>query len=215
MAGLIRTTMEAPKLAPHPWAASPTRDEFDQPTLGLAWNFLGNPTEGSWSLSEQPGSLCLYGSVATLDDGPPICFVGRRQQHVACEAATLLDAALTEDGQHAGVSVWMNPRHHYDLFAEMVDGVRTIAVRRRIGDLYAIVARNLLPPGPVLLHVQATKERYTFAYTAAGGELQRLATGETRYLATEVAGGFTGVYLAMFASGVGARACFEWFEYRA
>lgn len=67
----------------------------------------------------------------------------------------------------------------------------------------------------IVLHVQATKERYTFAYTAAAGELQRLATGETRYLATEVAGGFTGVYLAMFASGVGARACFEWFEYRA
>jgi alpha-N-arabinofuranosidase len=40
---------------------------------------------------------------------------------------------------------------------------------------------------------------------------------ETRYLSSEVAGGFTGVYLGMFASGNGkistAPAGFDWFEY--
>jgi xylan 1,4-beta-xylosidase len=46
-----------------------------------------------------------------------------------------------------------------------------------------------------------------------------LGEGETRYLSTEVAGGFTGVYLAMYASGNGkpclGPADFDWFEYAA
>ncbi|MFW5980931.1 MAG: glycoside hydrolase family 43 protein, partial [Halanaerobiaceae bacterium] len=41
--------------------------------------------------------------------------------------------------------------------------------------------------------------------------------GETRYLSSEVAGGFTGVYLAMYATGNGEEtsvpADFDWFEY--
>jgi xylan 1,4-beta-xylosidase len=48
--------------------------------------------------------------------------------------------------------------------------------------------------------------------------LQPLGEGETRYLSTEVAGGFTGVYIAMYSSGNGAPcrhpADFDWFDYR-
>jgi alpha-N-arabinofuranosidase len=40
---------------------------------------------------------------------------------------------------------------------------------------------------------------------------------ENRYLSSEVAGGFTGVYTGMFASGNGksslAPAFFDWFDY--
>jgi len=49
-------------------------------------------------------------------------------------------------------------------------------------------------------------------------KLKPLGEGETRYLSTEVASGFTGVYLAMYASGNGAPckhpADFDWFDYR-
>ena len=44
-----------------------------------------------------------------------------------------------------------------------------------------------------------------------------LGGGETRYLSTEVAGGFTGVYFGLYATGNGARsttpAFYDWFEY--
>jgi alpha-N-arabinofuranosidase len=47
--------------------------------------------------------------------------------------------------------------------------------------------------------------------------LRPLGEGETRYLSTEVAGGFTGVYFAMYATGNGApcrnAADFDWFDY--
>jgi hypothetical protein len=50
------------------------------------------------------------------------------------------------------------------------------------------------------------------------GSERILATAETRYLSSEVAGGFTGVYFAMYASGNGSAvsspAHFDWFDYR-
>jgi len=96
--------------------------------------------------------------------------------------------------------------------------VRCVIVRRRIGTLQAVVAQGPLEPGPVQLEIAATHDQYTFSYAQNRQSFQPLASGETRYLSTEVAGGFTGVYLAMYATGNG-RACttpafFDWFDYK-
>jgi alpha-N-arabinofuranosidase len=48
-------------------------------------------------------------------------------------------------------------------------------------------------------------------------DLPLLATGLARYLGSEVASGFTGVYLGMYATsnsqGQGTPADFDWFDY--
>ena len=48
--------------------------------------------------------------------------------------------------------------------------------------------------------------------------MKSLAAGSTRYLSTEVVGGFTGVYIGMYTTGSGkpttAPADFDWFDYR-
>ena len=164
-----------------------------------------------------PGALRLLGTSARLDDGPPVTFVGRRQEHLVCEAAAHLDFEPAADGEEAGLAVWMNPSHHYDLFVTRQDGRRRVVVRRRIGSLVADVAGVAVEPGLLTLTVDAAPEGYNFGVTGAGGEQQVLATGEARYLAPEVAGGFTGVYFALYASGSGgatpAPAFFEWFDY--
>jgi len=56
----------------------------------------------------------------------------------------------------------------------------------------------------VVLAVDATAEKYVFLCGPSEESLEPLGEGETRYLSTEVAGGFTGVYLAMYATGNGA-----------
>jgi alpha-N-arabinofuranosidase len=69
----------------------------------------------------------------------------------------------------------------------------------------------------VELSIQAHADRYVFAYAPPGTPARELATGSTRYLSTEVAGGFTGVYFGLYATGNrdgGAQpADFDWFEY--
>ena len=217
--GLLRVAQAGPCLEPAVWPPAPARDDFEGPQLGLKWNFLGNPRAESWSLSERAGALRLLGSAARLDDGPPVTFVGRRQEHFVCDVAAELDFAPLADGEEAGLTVWMNPQHHYDLFVTREDGRRVIQVRRRIGSLAAVVVVEPLGDGPVVLRLRADRDRYTFGYTATGVDRPQLAAGETRYLSTEVAGGFTGVYIAMYASGNGQAstgpAFFDWFEYTA
>jgi alpha-N-arabinofuranosidase len=216
--GRIRVELEAPRLTPVTWPALPVRDDFDGPDLGLAWNFLGNPDAEAWSLTARPGALTLRGNAAQLDDGPPVVFVGRRQEHLECEVATLLDFVPPGEGEEAGLTVWINPRHHYDLFVSQQDGQRCVAVRRRIGSLTAMVAREPIEDGAATLVVRTDPHGYTFGYTASQAEEQTLANGEARYLSPEVAGGFTGVYFALYATGNGnasrAGAAFDWFDYR-
>jgi alpha-N-arabinofuranosidase len=217
--GRVGVEMEGPRVAPVAWPAPAARDDFDGPQLGLQWNFLGNPRGEDWSLTARPGALRLLGNAAGLDDGPPVILIGRRQQHFDCEVRASIDFVPTADTEEAGLSAWMNVRHHYDLAVTRIDGAAHVVVRRRIGSLAALVAREALAAGSVTLLIQADREQYTFAYALGEQPPRVLATGETRYLSTEVAGGFTGVYFALYASGNGqpcaAPADFEWFEYRA
>jgi len=45
--------------AEFPICAPQTDDEFDQPELGLQWQWNHNPSDDWWSLNEEPGWLCL------------------------------------------------------------------------------------------------------------------------------------------------------------
>ena len=78
---------------------------------------------------------------------------------------------------------------------------------------------NLILPGfypdPSLCRVG---EDYSFFYALEDEPMKLLAKGETRYLAAETAGGFTGVYFGLYATGNGKScrpsACFDGFDYR-
>jgi xylan 1,4-beta-xylosidase len=216
--GLIFLEMEGGNLTPQTWEAEPIRDDFDNLTLNFQWNFLRNPRAADWSLSERPGWLRLKGSDVTLDDVDSPAFVARRQQHFDCKVSVRLDFSPTREGEEAGLTVLMNEKHHYEIAVGYQNNERIIFVRRRIGDLSAIVAQETLPAGLTILQIEATPEHYTFSYAPEGEAPRSLATGSTRYLSSEVAGGFTGVYFGMFASGGGQPAStpadFDWFDYQ-
>ena len=224
--GHIALSMPGPDLPVVTWPAPAARDDFDGPAPGYAWNFLRWPRAGDWSLAARTGFLRLVGNATSLDDGAGVAFVGRRQEHALCLASTQLDFTPDSDGQEAGLAVWMNQNHHYEIAVTRREQQRHIIVRRRIGSLSAVVASESIPDGHVTLMVRAFQEvsaffasqaTYAFSYTLAGVPSRVLASGEARYLATEVAGGFTGVYFALYATANGAQAAapadFDWFEY--
>lgn len=224
--GQIRLTLDGPQLPAAPWPASPTRDDFDQPSPGLEWNFLRWPPPGSWSLTARPGFLRLLGNAATLDRGFGVAFMGRRQEHGQCTASTRLEFAPQREGHEAGLTVWMNREHHYEIAVVCQNGERWVIVRQRLGGLAAIVAREQVEAGSIILSVEAIQptqpafrasSHYRFSYSLGEGAARELARGESRYLASEVAGGFTGVYFALYATTNGgtdtAVADFDWFDY--
>lgn len=201
-----------------PWQPEPARDDFDELSLRPCWNFLRRPPGQSWSLAERPGSLRLIGTPATPDDVGDIAWVGRRQQHFSCEVWTALEFAPDTEGEEAGLSVRMNEGHHYEIALTRREGGLCLIVRRRIGRLQAETAAVPVGGERLLLGLRADKDTYTFGYRESETSApQWVGSGETRYLSTEVAGGFTGVFLGLYATGHGRRcaspADFDWFEY--
>jgi alpha-N-arabinofuranosidase len=215
--GKVDLEMEADCLPLHSGSAKEVRDDFENPKLALCWNFLRNPRRKDWSLEERRGWLKLAGSEITLNDTDSPAFVGRRQEHFRCRVSTLVDFVPKRDGEEAGLTVLMNERHHYEIAVTRLKGKRCVIARRRIGSLMAAVACEEIKKGLVGLKIEADRDKYYFSYTVNDRKFKRIAEGETRYLSTEVAGGFTGVYIAMYATGGGRRsttpAFFDWFEY--
>jgi alpha-N-arabinofuranosidase len=200
--------------------AEPERDDFDADVLAPHWNYLRNPDPTHYSTSERPGWLRLRGSAVGLDDVASPTWVGRRQGHFRVHVAARLEFQPTSGREEAGLSIRMNEHHHYEVFLTLRAGRRCVAVRRRIGTLQAEVACRLLPStgSSWVLSMDADRDTYRFSFGPSATELERLADGETRYLSTEVAGGFTGVYFAIYATGNGepcaGPADFDWFDHR-
>ena len=204
-------------LPPHPWPVEKGRDDFDSTRLDFCWNFLRNPRAEDWSLTENPGSLRLRCSPVTLDELDSPAFLGRRQQHFECVVSAHVDFTARSENEEAGLTVLLDNQHHYDIAVTLRGGKRTAVVRRRIGTLTAEVACEILPDGPVVLSITADRSNYALGFQPPGGEARILATGEVRYLSTEVAGGYTGVYFGLFATSRGKpsknAAHFDWFDY--
>ncbi|MFW6255742.1 MAG: glycoside hydrolase family 43 protein [Candidatus Sumerlaeota bacterium] len=217
--GTVDIDMNVTTLPEHPFDPDPVRDDFDQGKLRPCWNFLRNPADRNWSLSERGGWLCLKGGAIRLDDTDSPAWVGRRQQHHHFAARTRMEFAPRDDGEEAGITIFMNEEHHYEIGVTRWEGERRLFVRRRVGDIQLIVFNKPLYDDFVELQIEGTPTHYIFSWKEDGQGWTEAARGMSRYISTEVAGGFTGPYIAMYASGNGkesfAPAWFDWFDYEA
>lgn len=217
--GTVGETMPAGNLPLQAKPAPQVRDDFDGVSLSSYWTFLRSPIFENWSLSAKRGSLTLYGSPVTLNEAGSPAFVGRRQQHFDCRVSTYLTFVPQQDGEEAGITVFMNERFHYELAVIRIAGQRKLIFRRRLGTLWKVENEVLWSSDSVVLTIHADKTHYAFGFSESGKEPSWIGKGECGMLATEVAGGFTGVFIAMYATGNGlpsaSPAHFDWFDYEA
>jgi len=217
--GTLETNMTAPRLPQHPWEKEPARDEFNPPALGLQWNFLRNPYAGDCSLTERPGWLRLNGSAVTLNDQDSPAFVGRRQTDLACRASTRLSFNPQHENEEAGLVLRGNEKNHCEIGVTLKDGKRQVFFRKTLdGKIIEPVQYEEIGSGDVILSVVASPLVYEFSCALAKGPAKKLGTALTCDLSSEKVGGFTGVFLGLYATGNGQKstrpADFDWFEYR-
>ncbi len=91
----------------------------------------------------------------------------------------------------------------------------------RIGPLRTVVATLPVPAGPVVLGVEVTPlvpgeprsgpDTVAFGVEDPEGAFTVLGTLDGRYLSTEVAGGFTGRVIGVYAAA--GTVHFDWFDY--
>jgi len=217
---VVTPEMSVRGLPAAPWPAAEARTDFALP-LGPEWTYLRNPDRSSYALGERPGWLTLRGQALGLEAAASPTWLGRRQEHLACTATTRVDFVPTRDGEEAGITAYRNHEHRYEIGVGRSDGRRRVFVRQTIGPSLQAVTAAVPVDGedPVVLRVEARPEAYAFSFGLGDTPTNwmPLGTAPTRFLSTEVAGGFTGAFLALYATGngqpAGSPARFDWFDY--
>ncbi|KAF1299075.1 hypothetical protein BAU15_00060 [Enterococcus sp. JM4C] len=176
-------------------------DDFSSRQLHNRWNTIRQLEQSAWKFS---AGLSLYGKAATLNntDTAPV-FIGCRQTSPICEVSVDFTFSPNNEGEEAGVTIYMNENFHYDVFRMNKDGRQVLSLRKQVGDI-CYLANSLDYSGEnVTLIIQAKEDKYYWSVKEPSGKEHLLGEGEARLLSKEIAGGFTGVYLGMYATGNG------------
>jgi alpha-N-arabinofuranosidase len=193
--GRVRAEERSPELPAVEWGAGDEApDEFDAPVLDGRWCFLRTPREEFHSLAERPGWLRLAARPERLGEPVTPSLVLCRQRHPQAEATAVVEVA----GEAVAALVALrDERHHYRL---ELGGGEARVVRVEAGE-ERVLGRGAAPEGPCELRLRCEDGRYRFALRAADEEWVELADGDARLLSWEVAGGFTGTMLGLYATG--------------
>jgi alpha-N-arabinofuranosidase len=153
-----------------------------------------------------------------MNDRDSPAFVGRRQTQFICNASTRLEFNPRGDNEEAGLVVRGNENNHYEIGITQRQGVRRVFLRKVLdGKTVSAIDQEVAGSGAVVLSVQASPSFYEFFYKAATGISKSMGKALTIDLSSERIGGFTGVYIGMYATGNGQKnknpADFDWFEY--
>ena len=217
-----RVTVPAPSLPPFSFPHEPVRDDFDGPELGIHFQTLREPADGSWlSLTERPGRLRLYGR-KSLSSRHDSSIVARRVQAAACRASARLEFEPAHFQQMAGITAFYNANTYYYLYVSRDD-----AIGKYLGILAAddgTAAHDFtemvpVPGGSALeLTVRFDGPELRFSYAVPGGKPVRVGPvlDAARLSDEHGAGGFTGAFIGLCVqdfTGKRIHADYEWFDY--
>ena len=173
-------------------------DNFTTNNLKLDWNFRRNPIPESYRCGNGLELKCV---AANLDDVTPVSFLGKRQCHFECK----IEVEMTfnpVNSEEAGISIIMNEKHRCDFFLQKGEFFNELCVRRVMDSIHYISNRQDFDGNKLTLIVEATEQAYTYKARVGGSDIT-LGSSETRHLSTEMSGGFTGVYLGLYATANG------------
>ncbi|WP_307585114.1 hypothetical protein [Paenibacillus wynnii] len=179
---------------------------FENTEWDKDWCYLRQPNSKNY-LFEQ-NRLKLKGTEIRLDQPDSPTFIGIRQKDF--NAVISCDVSLTNG--EAGITLYMDEDHHYDLAIRKDESGYKVIERLNIGDIKSIENEvDLVSDNHAELIIRASHDRYTFLIHTDGKEIL-LGTAQTKYLSSEIAGGFTGVIIGLYAYGEGFSAEFSKFK---
>lgn len=216
--GRILAEFPAPNLPEFKMDQPAIRDDFNNDLLAFQWNLIRTPSEKLYSLNQNKGSLRLFLKPETITEKVNPAFIGRRQQHINFTASTLMEFS-PQNKETAGLLVYQNPQYHFKLECLLKDGKKVIRLTKIKANSTEILAEQEVNVKKLYLKVSAIGQDYAFYFATNEGEWKLLMDKvDGSMLNRTIAGGFTGVYLAMYASSNGNKtsnhADFNWFDYQ-
>ncbi len=158
--------------------------------IGLEWFFLRHPIEQNYLLDGK--TLTLTGSPDGLGSLGSPTWLGIPQSSHDSEFVVVCSATVDETSE-AGLSVFQNDKHRVELYFQ----AQQVCLRVTVGDLSVVKSSVPVETTQGKLIVKTKPLAYEFYFD--NGTEHLLGTVESKYLSTEVAGGFTGAMLGAYA----------------
>ena len=216
--GIVEMEMPRPNLPETRWPSAAANDSFEGSELGMQWNFIRTPRGEYWSLSERPGHLRLKLKPERLSECTNPSFVGRRQQHMCFAARTVMEFVPQSKNETAGLVLLQNQDYQFRLeYALGESGTIMRLIQRKAGE-ETVLASHAVDANKLYLKVEAIGQSYHFYYGTAYEQWTALTEHvDGTLLSSDVAGGFIGAYMGLYASSEGEKSAncadFDWFEY--
>lgn len=176
---------------------------FENTDWNIDWCFMRHPHEENYDLGVD--YAVLDGTDITLDMVDSPTFVGLRQRDFNADVSVEADVP---DGE-GGITIYMTENEHYDIAVRSTESGYEAVLKLNIGGIKHIQKAVPLKSGKAELKIAASNYAYGFG-VVENGKYTELGTGFTKYLSSEVAEGFTGVVMGIYA--VGGRAGFRGFR---
>ncbi len=210
--GKVLLEQQRPALPWSPVEKPPAKDEFDKEQLALGWNFLRTPYERWYHLED--GRLNIQCRPEVLDSLVNPSLIARRIEHHQFTATLKMFFSSEYKKDQAGMILYRRSTCHYQ-FLKQADELVIIKTLRGIK---TEAARVPCPFENVILQARANGLDVNFYF--GQNEENFKPVGDTQSMSVisfEVAEGFNGPYIGMYATSQGensdAQASFDWFQY--
>ena len=166
------------------------RYTFENTLWNIDWQYLRHPNEDNYIFEKD--SLTLKGTEVKLDNTDSPTFICMHQRNFGFD----LRVKVSADGGEAGVSLYHCENEHYDIAIRKSEDCFEAMLKLNIGGIKHIQTTAFLESGSAEITVTANRFGYMFFVNGIV-----LGGAETKYLSSEVCGGFTGTVIGFYAVG--------------
>lgn len=217
--GLVSLTERVPSLPASYVPLADPNDDFETDTLSMIWNTIHPPVTPFYSLTERKGFLRLMLRPETISEITTPSFVGRRQQHKLCQTKTAMEFTPAADREEAGLVLLQDDRFNYIFTKTRKNGQTILRIAQTSFGTYSVLEElPVKDTERIYLSAQCNETSYSFYFGYSEREMIcAMENLDAALLSSSVNGGFTGVYMGMYATSGGTEsknhADFDWFHY--
>lgn len=210
-------------------SALPDKDDFNESSLKLYWNYLRSSISESIDLASRPGWLTLKPGVGRLDSFFYVSMIARCIQHHQFSTELKMDFQPTEPQQWEGLTCYYDTRHWYFLHRQFDEEEGALfALYTKANNNVTLSNLGRVPVSDkkqVRFGVDCDGTRLKFRFQLDGGNWENIGEPQNALVLTDEYVGwedptpsfaFTGAFVGLAAYDITERGPFpqfDWFNY--
>lgn len=175
-------------------------DDFTSQNLDYRWIGMRGPREEFVTITKNGLSINPYAT--NIKEVAPISTLFQRQQHKSFMATVTMKYIPKSEKELAGITCYQSERFNYVFGVTKKDKDFLILLQRTEKGQSKIIASSKIDiKKPIQLQVTAKEDDYSFSYSTDGVNFSNIGgTVSGDILSTNVAGGFTGNLIGLYAT---------------